>query len=343
MSDAPAPGSGAPAPAPAAARAAAATYVIATADEPGGPRPGERWLVLAPHPDDETIATGGLLQRVRSAGAVAHVALLTDGGGDIWPQRWLERRWRIDAAGRARWAARRRAECESGLRVLGLDPARDLTALGGEDGQLTAAFCAAPEASLAPLRRLLRAFAPSDVVLPAADDLHPDHNLAPVLLDLALEGLDLAPRVHAYRVHGRSRGDSLRLALTPAELARKRDALACHATQLSLSRNRFTALAGAVECFDADPFGTALTRASGWPRPLEVLLGALQGRWRWRVVGRDASGLPRVASVAADRPGTGNPPGGSYVKLEAGRRGPWIYDAHGWQRPPDHAHQGARG
>lgn len=308
-----------------------------------GPRAGERWLVLAPHPDDETIATGGLLQRVRASGAVAHVALLTDGGGDTWPQRCLERRWRIGAADRARWARRRRDECDAALRVLGLDPRQDLSALGGEDGALTAAFCADPATALAPLRSLLRRFAPTDVVLPAADDRHPDHNLAPVLLALALEGTGREPRLHAFRVHGGSRGDSLRLELTPQELARKRAALACHATQLALSRRRFTALAGEVECFDSDPFGTALRRSSGWPRALEALLGALAGRWQWRVVGRDASGLPRVESMDADSEDPGNPPQGMFVKLEASRRGPWIYDAHGWRRQPDHPRPGAGG
>lgn len=321
----------------------AAPARIAAADATPAPAAGQRWLVLAPHPDDETLATGGLLQRVRAAGASAHVALLTDGGDNPWPQRWLERRWRLGAADRARWGGRRRDECRAALRVLGLDPDRDLTALGWDDGRLTAALCEAPAPLLARLRALLREYAPTDVVLPAADDRHPDHNCCPVLLALALEGTALAPRLHAFRVHGRSRGDSLRLALSAAELARKRAALACHATQLALSGGRFAALAGELECYDADPFGAATGRASGWPRPVEALLGALQGRWRWRIVRLDPSGQPRVETRAAPSGDARNPPDGTYVKLEAGRRGPWIYDAHGWRRRSDRVHPGARG
>jgi N-acetyl-1-D-myo-inositol-2-amino-2-deoxy-alpha-D-glucopyranoside deacetylase len=308
-----------------------------------GPRPGERWLVLAPHPDDETIATGGLLQRVWAAGAVAHVALLTDGGDNPWPQRWQSRRWRLDAVDRDRWAHRRHAECRAALGELGLDPDRDLTAFGWQDGRLTATFCDAPDGLVSPLRTLLARFGPTDVVLPAADDLHPDHSLCPVLLALALRGTGLEPRLHAFRVHGRTRGDSMRLELTGDELRRKRAALGCHATQLLLSRTRFESLAGALECYDADPFAAALERASGWPRPVAAALGALQGRWRWRVVRRVESGEPLAGALMTVDAAAGLPRDWEYAKLEPGRRGPWIYDARGWQRRPDRVRQGARG
>jgi LmbE family N-acetylglucosaminyl deacetylase len=38
-------------------------------------------LVIAPHPDDETLSAGGLMQRVREAGGQVHVVYLTDGDG----------------------------------------------------------------------------------------------------------------------------------------------------------------------------------------------------------------------------------------------------------------------
>jgi hypothetical protein len=162
-----------------------------------------------------------------------------------------------------------------------------------------------------------------------------------VLLALALEGMQLQPRLHAFRVHGRSRGDSLRVTLSADELRRKQAALSCHASQLALSRRRFAALAGATECYDADPFGVALDRATGWPPPLETLLGSLQGRRQWRVVRREAPGRPLgVATVDAV---PGNSPDGLYVKLEARRRGLWIYDSHGWQRHPEPGRQVACG
>ena len=38
-----------------------------------------RLLMIAPHPDDEALATGGLLQRAQAKGAQVYVAFLTDG------------------------------------------------------------------------------------------------------------------------------------------------------------------------------------------------------------------------------------------------------------------------
>jgi LmbE family N-acetylglucosaminyl deacetylase len=71
-----------------------------------------RLLVVAPHPDDETLATGVLLQQVLAAGGEVRILLLTAGGNNPWPQRVLERRWRIGAQDRCRWAARRATELQ---------------------------------------------------------------------------------------------------------------------------------------------------------------------------------------------------------------------------------------
>src|SRR5262245_17016997 len=40
---------------------------------------GTRLLVIAPHPDDEVIAAGGLIQRVRAIHGAVRVVYLTDG------------------------------------------------------------------------------------------------------------------------------------------------------------------------------------------------------------------------------------------------------------------------
>nr|MBP6330775.1 PIG-L family deacetylase [Dokdonella sp.] len=41
--------------------------------------PCDRVLVLAPHPDDEVLATGGLIQQALAAGAALRVIVATDG------------------------------------------------------------------------------------------------------------------------------------------------------------------------------------------------------------------------------------------------------------------------
>jgi LmbE family N-acetylglucosaminyl deacetylase len=306
--------------------------------DPSLPAAGQRWLVVAPHPDDETLGAGGLLQRAHGAGAAVRVLRLTDGEANPWPQRWLERRWRIDAAARARWAARRRAECEAALFALGLDPVADLVALGWPDGGVTDRLFDDTADTVAAFRAVVDAFAPTHLVVPAADDRHPDHNVVPVIAALALG--DAAPRTLAYRVHGGSRGDALTIALTPAELDAKRRALACHRTQLALSARRFEARVDPVEAYDADAFGGAASSAVGWSPVIEGLLRPVQGRWRWRFAGRDAAGRPRVAVRPATGSTDGRPPAVpdlNFMKLEPGRRGPWIYDSHGWDRRADRA------
>jgi LmbE family N-acetylglucosaminyl deacetylase len=307
-----------------------------------GPRAGERWLVVAPHPDDETLAAGGLLQRARSAGASVRVVLLTDGGSNPWPQRYVERRIGLDAAARRRWAARRRAECRAALATLGVDADAELVAFGWPDGDVTERLFDPAAGAVEELRGALEAFAPTHVVVPAADDRHPDHNVAPVLLALALRGTARPPRVYAYRIHGGSRGDGLTLALSAAELDRKRTALECHATQLALSGRRFRGLVRPVEAFDADPFGPAADRSPGLPGWLEALLRPLQRDWRWRLAGWAADGRLVLGTRPAQGPyaslkGGEADPDVIFTKLEPGRRGPWIYDVHGWGRSPGRA------
>src|SRR5262245_49247126 len=46
--------------------------------------PSTRLLVVAPHPDDEALAAAGLIQRVRAAGGLVRVLLMTS--GDAFPE-----------------------------------------------------------------------------------------------------------------------------------------------------------------------------------------------------------------------------------------------------------------
>ena len=81
----------------------------------------DRVLMIAPHPDDESLATGGLIQRAVAAGAQVRVLFLTSGENNPWPQRFLERRCRISLEDRAQWGKRRRQEALAALAVLGTE------------------------------------------------------------------------------------------------------------------------------------------------------------------------------------------------------------------------------
>lgn len=68
------------------------------------------WLILAPHPDDETLGCGALIAAISSAGGRAYTAFVTDGAGS-----------HPDAPGwsRKRIAGLRRREATTALHVLG--------------------------------------------------------------------------------------------------------------------------------------------------------------------------------------------------------------------------------
>ena len=211
----------------------------------------DRIAILAPHPDDESIATGGLIQAARAAGAGVRVIVLTDGDANFWPQRWIEKRWRIDTVARARWGARRREEARAAMRVLGLD-AGDTAFFGFPDLGLTDLLMHADPKVPAALREEFVAFAPTCVVLPALGDRHPDHSAANILVRLALQDAGAKfPRLLEFAVHGGvAEGDAV-CDLSDTQRRCKRAAILAHATQMRLSGKRFLRHAGAAEVFRA--------------------------------------------------------------------------------------------
>ena len=83
----------------------------------GLPEPAERVLVLAPHPDDETIGCGGTLAQLAARGSQIDVVFMTAGA----------------RPGEAELEAQRKEEARAAARVLRL---RDVRFLGGHDGDL---------------------------------------------------------------------------------------------------------------------------------------------------------------------------------------------------------------
>jgi len=214
--------------------------------------PGERVLIIAPHPDDESLACGALIQHAVAAGARVRVLFLTNGEKNPWPQRYVERRWRISAKDGARWGERRRAEALAALGSFGLDekiarflylPDTGLTRLLMQGGRSIVALLAGEMAD----------FQPTLVVGPAGRDTHPDHSAAHVLLQLALRQHGASGiRYLDYVVHGKPfalTATSVVIQLSPEEVREKLSAILCHATQMSLSRGRFCGYARPTELF----------------------------------------------------------------------------------------------
>lgn len=201
-------------------------------------RRGERLLVVAPHPDDESLGAGGLLDRVVNRNGTADVVLMTAGDG------FVEAVVRETYVPRPRpteyiaYGERRLSEVRAALRELDGQRIR-LRFLGFPDGGLDRLLGAhwhsgAParshttQASDPPyqeavdpnlaydgtdlrreMARLLGEFRPTLVVIPDVFDRHPDHRASGVFSLLALsDWLDsrtrpraAMPRILSYVIH----------------------------------------------------------------------------------------------------------------------------------------------
>jgi LmbE family N-acetylglucosaminyl deacetylase len=203
---------------------------------------GERLLVIAPHPDDETLGAGGLAQRVLARGGSARVLIATAGDrytGPLPPEASL-RSWRVNDL--PAYAQRRMGEARAAARELGIGRVR-LQFLGFPDAglapllqahwrrthpaRLAAAGAAEPpypevldpeaaysgEDLLREIGEVLRDEEPTVVALPDPADMHPDHSATGLFALLALEeyarlrvgsnGTPL-PRILLYLVHWRA-------------------------------------------------------------------------------------------------------------------------------------------
>ncbi len=224
----------------------------------------DRILILAPHPDDESLATGGLIQRARAVGATVRVILATNGDNNPWPQRVIERRLLLSHHDRVRWGARRRRETRHALQKLGAE-AGDALFLNLPDQGITDLLLRGGENVLAALRMAYDVERPTLLVIPSADDSHPDHSALHVFARIALDALPPGSvRVLEFIVH-RSRShaplEKIALHLQPHEQATKREAILCHETQVKLSHGRFTAYAKPEEHYQvpAEPAEEAST------------------------------------------------------------------------------------
>jgi LmbE family N-acetylglucosaminyl deacetylase len=230
----------------------------------------DRVLVFAPHPDDESIACGGLLQVAQGAGAAVRVVVLTDGDNNPWPQRWVEKRWRIGEKERARWGARRRDEARAAMRLLSVAES-DTCFLGLPDLGLTDLLMRGDSQVVESLRRQIEQFAPTRLVLPALSDRHPDHSATHILSRLALALCPrAAPQLLAFAVHGEKPTQSgVAVCLSQAQRDIKQAAILAHASQMRLSQRRFLRYAGPRESYQDVP----LAQADDPQHPLHARIG----------------------------------------------------------------------
>ncbi len=183
-----------------------------------------RWMVIAPHPDDEALIASGVLLRAVQSRTDPTVIVMTNGDLDCIHD-----------------GVRREGETIAGLQVIGL-PEERVFFLGYPDGGLAQlgraplpprkrilhGVCAAGnttygargfgkldyhsvrfgapavythENAVADLASLLAELHPTDVATTHPEDTHPDHAATYALLRSALDRLPFAPRIHRAMVH----------------------------------------------------------------------------------------------------------------------------------------------
>jgi LmbE family N-acetylglucosaminyl deacetylase len=264
-----------------------------------------RVMFLAPHPDDDTLGAAGLLRRTVARGGAVRILFATCGENNPWTQRVVERRFRIGAADRTRFGARRRAEALAALARLGVD-AMHAEFLEFPDQGITGLLKAGGAEPVARLARSMAAWRPGILVTPALNDVHPDHNALAILAALAIDQLEPGSRpatVLQYVIHsvdgGRESADDVRLSLTTEEQETKRAAIRCHATQLAVHPSKFMSFAGPKEAFArprADSRSDAVARLTAPPTGAAGdALFTLEARPRSRP---GSFGPPRLALLA---------------------------------------------
>lgn len=212
----------------------------------------DRILILSPHPDDESLATGGLIQVALEAGAQVRVIYASNGDNNPWPQRFMERRLSISHRERLRWGKLRQGEAIEALAHLGLKWRMNATFLGFPDQGFNSAVLNLDDEPLTALKGEIESFRPTLLVAPSLHDRHPDHNSLAVFVSLALQQVRRPIERLVYLVH--TNGNTplfarIALNLTPAQQQRKYEAISKHTSQIMLSRRRLLRHAGPVEMF----------------------------------------------------------------------------------------------
>lgn len=189
---------------------------------------GQRMLVLAPHPDDESLGCGGMLAAKAQAGIPVQVVVLTDG------RYGLE-----EPVSGVETAALRRVEIAGALRELGLDTPPVF--LDCEDGHLARLPGPEREALVQRLAEELQTFQPGEIVLPNPRDCHQDHETVLTLAQEAMARAGCQAKILgcfiwafwclSWHWRGGKPVPLFRLDIS-AMVQRKRRAMNCHASQL---------------------------------------------------------------------------------------------------------------
>jgi LmbE family N-acetylglucosaminyl deacetylase len=192
----------------------------------------DRVLILAPHPDDEVLGSGGVIQKAKALGVPVHVVFLTCGESNLWAYAVYRHALPRTPAQVRRMGLVRRAEALAADASLGMPP-QELAFLGYPDQGTLAIWTshwgdgepyrspllgatAVPyavayrpgaaykgESIVADLMDILRRFRPTKIVVSHPADDHPDHQALYLFTRVALWNLqgELSPQLYPVLIH----------------------------------------------------------------------------------------------------------------------------------------------
>ncbi|MCX5709472.1 MAG: PIG-L family deacetylase [Candidatus Omnitrophica bacterium] len=193
----------------------------------------DRVLIIAPHPDDETIGCAGVIQQAKEAGAKVKVAYLTNGDCNQLAFMVYEKRITMLRGEFVHMGEVRRSEAVKAMELLGVDKS-DLIFLGYPDFGTFAIFrdywqtnkpfkalltrarnvpykenlsYGAPytgDSILKDFKKIILDFKPNKIFVSHPSDVNGDHKAAYLFLQVALADLDKEvrkPKIYPYLIH----------------------------------------------------------------------------------------------------------------------------------------------
>lgn len=179
-------------------------------------------IIFAPHPDDEVLSSGGLIQQSLDAGINIIIVYMTDGRA-CYLAIHLE-----TEKNPTQVALIRKREALEGCNILNI-PVSNLQFLDFPDQQLRDHYTQALEE----VKVIIRSFSRVDVFIPVGQNPHIDHQATHNIVVQAIEELqrDDIP-IYQYGLHRNVRGKAdLKVKLTPQMLQIKIQAYNCHQSQ----------------------------------------------------------------------------------------------------------------
>ena len=147
-------------------------------------------LVVAPHPDDETLGCAGAIALLRLIGSPVHILVMSDGTQSHPHSRQYPK---------AALQQLRAAETRAAMAILGVEESC-ITCFGLPDGAMPTALAPGFSAAVDRCQIYLETITPQLVLLPWRHDPHPDHRATWQILDAALARLAMYPRSIEYPI-----------------------------------------------------------------------------------------------------------------------------------------------